>query len=118
MQYKYLNFIYIHNQHLKMNMNKNFAIVLLCFIIVMITLFFLTNYFSDKKEAYYPYLGRHRYKRYNAPWYHRWYKWYNPYRWFWNMPTRFTRNQSYDLRGGIPIRPKHVGPWNISSWAV
>ena len=32
----------------------------------------------------------------------------------WNMPTRFTRNMSYDLRGDVPIIPYHPGPWLIS----
>lgn len=34
--------------------------------------------------------------------------------------TRFTRNQSYDLRGDpIVIAPPYPGyiPWNVSSWA-
>ena len=34
------------------------------------------------------------------------------------MPTRFTRNQSYDLRGDpFPIRfNPNLSPWNMSSW--
>lgn len=32
----------------------------------------------------------------------------------WNMPTRFTRNMSYNLRGDIPIIPYHPGPWLLS----
>lgn len=33
---------------------------------------------------------------------------------YWNMPTRSTRNMSYDIRGDPPIYPRPVGPWNIS----
>lgn len=32
----------------------------------------------------------------------------------WNMPTRYTRNMSYDLRGDVPIIPYHPGPWLLS----
>ena len=35
-----------------------------------------------------------------------------------NMSTRFTRNQSYDLRGDpfqIPSNP-NLSPWGMSSW--
>ena len=38
---------------------------------------------------------------------------------FINMPTRFTRNQSYDLRGDpfiIPVNP-YLSPWGMSSYA-
>jgi hypothetical protein len=37
---------------------------------------------------------------------------------FINMPTRFTRNQSYDLRGDpfiIPANP-YLSPWGMSSY--
>lgn len=37
---------------------------------------------------------------------------------FWNMSTRSTRNQSYDLRGDpfpIQFNPQ-LSPWNMSSW--
>ena len=38
---------------------------------------------------------------------------------FWNMSTRWTRNQSYDLRGDPypPIRfNPWLSPWGMSSW--
>jgi hypothetical protein len=37
---------------------------------------------------------------------------------FINMPTRFTRNQSYDLRGDpfiIPVNP-FLSPWGMSTY--
>jgi len=37
---------------------------------------------------------------------------------FINMPTRFTRNQSYDIRGDpfiIPVNP-YLSPWGMSSY--
>ena len=37
---------------------------------------------------------------------------------FINIPTRFTRNQSYDLRGDpfpIPVNP-YLSPWGMSSY--
>ena len=34
---------------------------------------------------------------------------------FWNIPTRSTRNQSYDLRGDPYIIPPAYYPWNNST---
>lgn len=33
---------------------------------------------------------------------------------YFNMPTRSTRNMSYDLRGDISPIHQYVGPWNMS----
>lgn len=37
---------------------------------------------------------------------------------WWNN-TRFTRNQSYDLRGDPPVAYyPWISPWGVSSWAL
>ena len=46
-------------------------------------------------------------------------KWSSIENFYINMSTRFTRNQSYDLRGDpyvIPPNP-NLSPWGMSSWA-
>ena len=60
---------------------------------------------NSAKEGFYPYFSKYRLNFFPYIYYP-----------FWNMSTRFTRNQSYDLRGDPLIYGRYVGPWNISSW--
>jgi hypothetical protein len=83
-------------------------LVLLAIVIIIIIsfLFNTTEYFYGHRRGLYKY-------RYGYPTYFKGSYVGLP---FWNIPTRTTRNMSYDLRGDVPIRHSYVGPWNISSW--
>lgn len=65
-------------------------------IIIVLFLLLLTYIFDKKKDGFYPYAT-------------------NIYP-IWNVPTRSTRNMSYDLRGDVPIPDTGFwSPFNMST---